>query len=318
MGPLAAIPRIPSLLTTMWQTAAHLAADPPDLLVLVDFGAFNMRLAQTLRRRYRYEAPILYLFPPAAWLDNEARARMVADLAVPLPGFARQYHLYKRLGLPVVYFGHPLAPSIHARPSQAAPPRDGGLVAILPGSRGTEIAQHGGRLLDAFAHLRSRRPFLRARIGAADERAHRQLTRMLTRRGLAQIEIVRGAPAALSAADAAWIASGTAVLEAALIGVPSIALYVISPLLVRHARKVYRGEFITLPNLVLERRAIPEVFQADATPKRLATELNALLDDPRLQLDALAGLREALGPSDALDRCAEFSASLATIGRRAC
>ncbi len=62
MGPLAAIPRIPQLLVTMWRTAAHLAAEKPDLIVLVDFGAFNMRLAKTLRTRLKYAGPIIYFF----------------------------------------------------------------------------------------------------------------------------------------------------------------------------------------------------------------------------------------------------------------
>src|SRR5580700_6852171 len=71
MGPIAAIPRIPKLLATMWRTALHVVQSKPDLVVLVDFGAFNLRLASTLRRRLNYGAPILDVFPPGTWLDSE-------------------------------------------------------------------------------------------------------------------------------------------------------------------------------------------------------------------------------------------------------
>ncbi len=73
MGPLAAIPRIPKLLATMWQTAQHIAREKPDLVILVDFGAFNLRLAKELRTRQKYGGPISIVFPPATWLDNEAK-----------------------------------------------------------------------------------------------------------------------------------------------------------------------------------------------------------------------------------------------------
>ncbi|MEO9170964.1 MAG: hypothetical protein ABI282_07580, partial [Candidatus Baltobacteraceae bacterium] len=108
MGPLAALPRIPKLLATMWQTAVHIKNTRPDLVVLVDFGAFNLRLAKELRVKQKYLGPILDVFPPATWLDDETRARDVSSYAVPLTAFAHQYQFYKSHRLPVVYFGHPL------------------------------------------------------------------------------------------------------------------------------------------------------------------------------------------------------------------
>src|SRR5580658_11188538 len=94
LGPLAAIPRIPKLLDAMLRTAFHIVASKPDLVVLVDFGVFNLRLANTLRR-LRYEGPVLDLFPPGAWLDNEAKARQVSAVAYPVTAFAHQYEFYR-------------------------------------------------------------------------------------------------------------------------------------------------------------------------------------------------------------------------------
>jgi lipid-A-disaccharide synthase len=311
MGPLAAVPRIPKLLATMWQTAAHIARKKPDLVVLVDFGAFNQRLATTLRERLRYGGPILYAFPPAAWLDNEKRAREVSAVAVPLSAFEHQYRFYKDLRLPVVYFGHPLVSLYQQRPPRPAPSPEAGNVALIPGSRSGELRLHLPRIVGAFELLRARRPQLRASFAAADEYAEKALHRLVARRRLPGVSVVRGVRSATDDADAALVASGTAVLETALLGVPAVAMYALTPALVRHARRVYSGKYITLPNLVLGREMVPELLQDDATPERLADALDALLRDPSEQYVQFAELRAQLGPVTALNDCARFSVALA-------
>lgn len=314
MGPLAAIPRIPKLLLVMLETARHIAQSKPDLVILVDFGAFNVRLAKRLRA-IGYGGAVLDVFPPATWLDRAKTAREVAAVAMPLTAFAHQRDFYASLGLPIAYFGHPLAGQYTMRAPRAAPPSENGVVALLPGSRGGELRYHAPRLLAAFAQLRAKRPRLRGIIGAADDRAHMHLRAAAERAGVRDLAIVRGTQAALAQADAAWVASGTAVLECALSGVPAVALYVIAPMLVKHARRVYSGRFITLPNLVLDRPVIPELLQDDATPERLAGAMDAVLRDPAAQYREFERLREALGPADALERCASYAVELARGAR---
>lgn len=310
MGPLAAIPRIPKLLLVMLRTAQHIAQSKPDLVVLVDFGAFNVRLAKRLRE-IGYRGPVLDVFPPATWLDREKTAREVAAVAMPLTAFAHQRDFYRSLGLPIAYFGHPLAGQYALRAPRTAPSGDGGTVALLPGSRSGELRYHAPRLYAAFRELRARRPKLRGIVGAADDRTQRRLREAARREGLADLEFVRGTHDAIAQADAAWVASGTAVLECALSGVPAVALYVIAPVLVKHARRVYSGRFITLPNLVLDRAVVPEFLQDDATPARLADAMDAVLHDPLAQYREFERLRDALGPPDALDRCAAYAVELA-------
>ena len=316
MGPLAAIPRIPKLLTTMWRTALHLNATKPDLIVLVDFGVFNMRLAKTLRVRLRYAGPIMYLFPPATWLDKEGVARAVGAMTVPVTAFAHQYEFYKRHRLPAMFFGHPLARQYALREARPAPPRDGGTIALLPGSRGTELQYHVPALLGAVRELRVARPHLRAIFGAADARCEKILLRAIKRERIDGVSVVHGVKAAVDEADAAFVASGTAVLETVLCGVPSVLLYVINPMLVKHARNIYSGKYIGLPNLLLEREIVPELLQDDATPRALAATMERVLADPAQQYACFAEVRERLGPASALEDCAKFAVALAKAGHR--
>ncbi len=305
LGPLDALRRIPGLWTVMARTALRLRRNPPDLLVLVDFGAFNLRLARSLRL-LGYAGPIVYYAPPAAWLDNRKRARQVAELCDGLTIFRHQADFYRAQGLPIGFIGHPLASTIAARPERAAPPPDGGHVALLPGSRAGEIERHTPRLLDALARVREVRPEVRATLVAADDDAQRHIEHLLGFRSPLPVTISRDARAVLRAADAAAVASGTAVLEAALLRTPALALYVLSAAQIRIARRVYRGRYITLPNLVLDEPLVPELVQEDATPAKLADGLLALLADPLRQRDGYARLRGALGPPDALQRNADW------------
>jgi lipid-A-disaccharide synthase len=310
MGPAAAIPRIPKLLAAMLATAAHLRAERFDLIVLVDFGVFNLRLANTLRR-FGYRGPILDLFPPGTWLDNEQKARRVSAATVPATAFAHQYEFYRRIGCRIVYFGHPLASKYPARPLRPTPPRDGGTVAMLPGSRSGELKRHLPILAQAYRMLQMRRPALCGVFGAADARAVVAMREIVERERLTNIRLARGVAEAASQSDAAWAASGTAVLETALLGVPTVALYVIPPAMVWYGRRMIRHRYITLPNLILAREVVPELLQEQATPQRLADALEALLLEPSKQLADFADMREALGPSDALKRTAGFAVELA-------
>lgn len=320
MGPLAAIPRIPPLLATMWRTALNLAAEKPDLIVLVDFGAFNMRLAKTLRTRLKYAGPIMYLFPPATWLDKEGVARAVGAMTVPVTAFAHQYDFYKSHRLPIMFFGHPLAGQYALRLARPAPPADAGTIALLPGSRAGELKYHVPALLAALKILRVARPRLRAVFGAAGAPSERLIARAIKRARVENVTIAQGVAAAIADADAAFVASGTAVLETVLAGVPSIALYIVNPMVAGYGRrmqkKIFKARYITLPNLVLERELVPELLQDDATPEALAAAMEAVLLDPSQQYEQFAEVRERLGPADALDDCAKFAVALAKAGHR--
>ena len=240
MGIIAALAKAPKLIAIMIRIALRLVREAPDLIVLVDFGAFNLRLVGFLRR-LGYRKPVLYFFPPGAWLDNPKQARNVAETTVPLVAFEHQRDFYRALGLPVQYFGHPLARAYELRDARPAAPPVGGTLAMLPGSRAGELRFHVPLVLQALQILRRTRPALRAVIGAADASAEATIRSALRDHALGDVEIVRSAPAALAVADAALVASGTAVLEAALCGVPCVAFYVMLAAQARLARRIFHG-----------------------------------------------------------------------------
>jgi lipid-A-disaccharide synthase len=154
-------------------------------------------------------------------------------------------------------------------------------------------------------------------VSAADADCERLLREAMRRTGF-EATIARGARPALDAADAAFIASGTAVLEAALREVPSVALYVVSKAQAKIALRIWPHRFITLPNILLGREVVRELHQDDATPQALAAALEPLLRDPGPAIAALREVRAALGPHDALERCAEYALELARGGTPRC
>jgi lipid-A-disaccharide synthase len=313
MGPISAYMKIPWLLTVMLRLAERIRARAPRLLICVDFGAFNLRMLEWLRFT-GYRGAALYYFPPGAWLDNAEQARKVARVADVLTPFARQRDFYASLGLQAVFVGHPLVEAIEPRP--ARPRREQPRIAVLPGSRRDEVAV----MLPVLAQAADRASaYLGAHftiVAASGARARQIATLWALSGGPAGAKIVHSdATDAMRDADLAWTASGTAVLEGALCGVPQVAFYKLTDALYRIAQRrvphIVRGP-ITLPNLVAGRSIVPELLQYDFTPERLLEESRTLLDDAGAAAQA-TGYREVralLGPPDALDRIGAHAVGL--------
>ncbi len=303
LGPFTALKNVPRLWRVMQRLVRRVVADPPDGIVLLDFGAFHVRFALALRQA-GYTGPLLYGFPPSAWLDRPKVARCVAELSVPLVAFGHQRDFYASLGLPVRYFGHPLASTILPRLPHERSAH--GRFVFLPGSREQEICQHLPRMLAAIALLKEQLPQAECVVVAADSR----LERVFRERLPAGVAVERDARTWLAWADVACVASGTAVLEAALLEVPTVAIYALSRLNAWIARRMYRGKYVTLPNLVLDQAVVPELLQDAATPQAIAEQLLGLREDPQAQLQGLHALRSALGGRGALRAWAEYALQL--------
>jgi lipid-A-disaccharide synthase len=209
--------------------------------------------------------------------------------------FPREAAIYGAAGGNVSYVGHPLVDIVGEAPRAPEP----GLVALLPGSRAQEVAQLFPLFLETARALRARRPDLRFIVPAASDALYEAL------RSADLVEVTRGNSLdVLRRAQAALVASGTATLEAALLGVPCAAAYRVHWLTAAVARRVLNVPHVTLPNIVAERTVIPEFLQDAAAPAPLAAALERLLDDPAEVLAGYAEVRERLGGAGAIARAA--------------
>lgn len=298
----------------------------PDVLVPVDYPDFNLRLARWARAR---GVPVAYFVSPQVWAWRPGRVpaigRAVSRMLVLFPF---EVETYRRHGIPVEHVGHPLIdlaeppmPTEEARSSLGLP-RDAPVVALLPGSRAKEIRHVWPVLAEAARRLAADRSDLRFVVPLAAGAARAILDSSPATRDLPLAVAERDMPRALAAADAAAVASGTATLETALAGVPLVVGYRVSRATMALSRWLADREFLarglfSLPNLVLGRPAVRELYQERFTPKAVATELERLLGDDAHRgsvTESLAQLRNALGGPGALARTARAVLEVAGQG----
>ena len=291
----------------------HLRAQRPDLVILVDFGDFNLPVIAPLVKRH--DIPILYYISPQLWAWGQWRMRYVKRFVDRMAVFFPfEESLYQREGVPVTWVGHPLVE--HAKPSllkeQAAEAfglnRWRRTVGLLPGSRAHEIRRHLPLMLAAARRIVWHMPgvqFLLPRAPAVP------LTTLQTHMARARIDvqIVEGSVYdALQLMEAAIVASGTATLDAALCEVPMVVVYRASWPTYLAARAVVRLPNIALVNVVAERRLVPEFIQHRARPKQIAAAVIELLRNDEGVAEMRKGLQEVkakLGPPGAVDRAAD-------------
>ena len=282
----------------------------PDLAVLVDYPSFNLRLARELARR---SVPVVYYISPQIWAWKAWRIREIRrNVTRMLVIFPFEQAIYEGAHVPVSFVGHPLVDLVRPAPDRAAFLREAGLdparpvVAVLPGSRRTEVRYVLPRVAGALRLLAARRPdvqFLLAVAPSLDPEA--------TRAGLGGLPIVLvtgRTHAVLGAATLSLVTSGTATVESTLLGTPMVVVYRVSPITYALGRWMVRVPHAAMPNLIAGREVVPELIQDRLTPERLAHEALALLEDAGrsegMRRD-LADVRDRLGSPGASARAAE-------------
>ena len=278
----------------------------PPVAILVDFPDFNLWLARALRRR---GVRILYYIAPQAWAWRRGRvklmARLLERLAVILP-FEEQF--FRAAGVAATYVGHPLMEQIHwdlspeeARQALGLDPQSP-VLGLLPGSRANEVQRILPLMLEAAGSLIRKIPDLKPMVALAPaiDASHLELWAKKICPG---VELVQGqAHKVLRASKVAAVASGTATLEAALLGTPTVVVYRASWLSYLLARALVRVNHVSLVNILAGQEVVPELIQNDFTAKRLARELASLLADPSrcsMMQEAMARLARELGPRKA-------------------
>ena len=288
----------------------------PNLLILVDFPEFNLRLAKLAKALH---IPVLYYVSPQIWAWRRGRVRQIArwvdQMAVVFPF---EVSFYESHGVKVVFVGHPLLDAVHVKEDRQTVLSRLGLdpakptIALLPGSRHREVSYHLPVMLEASARLSSEREiqFLVVRADTVDAG---ELRSMVARVNLKMPVIDQARYDAVNASDLVWTASGTATLETALLRKPMIIVYRLSWLTYCLARLLVRVDHIGMVNLIAGERLVPELVQADLTAQRLIEESRTLLDNQPARsqiIEKLSELREKLGPSGAADRVADLALAM--------
>ncbi|HLA24536.1 MAG TPA: lipid-A-disaccharide synthase [bacterium] len=301
--------RLRTYLRRLRAVEADIHRAQPQVLLLVDFPAFNLRLAERLRRR----VPIVYYFPPLVSVRKGDRAAMVARLGMRLLAtLRREEAAYRRAGADVVFIGHPIIDLAVPRwpPQQArevfAIPLGAPVVGLLPGSREQEIRQHLRLMLDAAGRVRTQAPDVHFVIPVAAS-ALRPLIEPAVRASGLPAHVVDEPYDAMALSTVLVTATGTATLEAAILGVPMVAVYRLPWPGMVIARRLVSVRHAALPNILAGREIVPELLQERMTPEAIAAEVLTLLHSSERRETmraALRGVVDDLGPPRALDRAA--------------
>jgi lipid-A-disaccharide synthase len=321
VGITEVLKRLPSLVRAMRRLVDEADRRKPELAILTDFPGFHLRLARKLRPKgihnIYYICPQFWAWRP--WRVNLVRRRFAEALCI----FPFEEKFYADAGVPVKFIGHPLVGNVQATLTRELFCKKYGLnhearvLTVLPGSRRGEIAHHVPILVEALGEIRRKNSApLEIVVAVAPELDAARVEARFP--GDWRVRFVKNdAYNALAAADLAIVSSGTATVETALLGIPMIVVYRLSPLTARLAKPLVKTKFFAMVNLIAGRAVVPELIQDDFTPQRVAAEAASLLSDSAEGQARIAemkrGLQEVqnlLGPPGAVERAAEEIARL--------
>ena len=286
------------------------------LAILADSPGTHLGVARRLKQ---IGVPVGYFIGPQIWAWRAGRVRIIkrrVNRMVVI--FPFEEKIYREAGVPVNFVGHPLVDVVRPTMSRAEfaalhnlnPNKP--IVAILPGSRQNEIRQNYGRVLEACERLIRADNEMQFVVAAAPNLTAGFFASYA--RPAIDIRVIQGATYdALAAADCAIVASGTATIEAALLGTPMVVVYRVSPISAAILRRMIRTPFFSMVNLIAERGVVPELIQDDFTPAAVEAQVRRLLDWPAAREEMKSGLAEVrakLGPGGAIERAADIFAQM--------
>jgi lipid-A-disaccharide synthase len=319
VGIAEVVHKIPTVIRVQNHLASEAAKRGALLAILVDSPGTHLGVARRLKQR---GIPVGYFIGPQVWAWRAGRVRVVKRLVKRMVViFPFEEKIYQEAGVPVNFVGHPLVDVVRPTMSRAEFAARCGLdvarpiVTLLPGSRRNEIAlnyplvlaacerlQRGGGAAAGAQFVHAVAPNLKADLFAPYSRLGLELKR------------VEGATYdALAAADCAIVASGTATVEAALLGTPMIVVYRVSRITAAIVRRMIRTPFIGMVNLIAGKQVVPELIQDAFTPEAVEAEVRKLLESEPARAKVkteLAEVRDKMGPGGAIERAADVFARM--------
>jgi len=286
-GYVEVLRHLPSLLWIRSRITRHFLTERPRVFVGIDAPDFNFTLEAKLKQA---GIPTVHFVSPSLWAWRPERIHRIRQaVSHMLVVFPFEEKIYQDAGIPVTYVGHPLADVIPLQPDVAAARAalaltTGPVIALLPGSRLSEVKRHAQLMLDAAELILQRHPDAQFVLPAASDAAIHLIRHAAQGRAL-PLHILNGqSHTVLAACDVALVASGTATLEAALFKKPMVITYRVPALTAYLMRKKALLPWIGLPNILARDFVVPERVQEDATPAHLAADALAwLADAPRCQ-----------------------------------
>lgn len=305
MGILEILPQLPNIYARLNQTFEDIKKLKPDLLLTIDSPGFNFHIAKKVKK---LGIPVVHYIAPSVWAWRPGRAKKVAgflDHLLALLPFEPPY--FTKEGLACTFVGHPL---IEKHLSEINPKHflkshkiteQMPLLCVLPGSRQTEVSRHLPLFLDAIELLRQD---FRDLVTVFPTLPHLRdkIEQTLSQRGIRGIIITDETKKfeAMRAATAALAASGTVTLELGLCETPMVVAYRVNPLTAWIVEKLLVIEQVSLVNILLKEKVVPEILQEQCTPEVLSQELHKILDkraeSRRLQVDKLKQIAPLISP----------------------
>jgi lipid-A-disaccharide synthase len=319
LGITEILSHLPQLVRAMRKLVDTARNRRPELAIVTDFPGFHLRLARKLKplgvRNVYYICPQFWAWRP--WRVRIVRRRFALALCI----FPFEEKFFGDAGVPVKFIGHPLVGNVEPALSRAEfftkhrldhtlP-----LVAILPGSRRSEIERHLSLLREACVKIHNATA-VQFVVAAAPGRSG-SLRRFWPKE--LKVSVIEGETYdALAHADASIVSSGTATVEAALLDAPMVVVYRVTPLTALLARPLVRTKHFSMVNLIAGREVVPELVQKDFTPDKVAEQTLRLLRDRaavEVMRNELAEVRRRLGPPGAVERAADAIAALLAESR---
>ena len=275
MGFTEVIKNLPAILDNLKFCKKDLKDFQPDVLVLIDYPGFNLRIAKWAKEKgFR----IIYYISPQVWAWKEGRVRTIKNVVdkmlVILP-FEKDF--YQKWDYKVEYIGHPLVQVVNEflekNPKNEANEKP--VIALLPGSRKQEVAKKLPLMLEASKSF-PKYSFVVAKASSLDDEFYTDFLKKYPK----VLSVRDQTYQLLAIASAALVTSGTATLETALFGVPEVVCYRGSAVSYQIAKRLVRIKFISLVNLIMDKKIVTELIQDELTVKNIVKELDSILNDP--------------------------------------
>lgn len=285
-GYVEVLRHLPGLLKMRKQVAQYFLENRPDVFIGIDAPDFNFTLERTLKQQ---GIPTVHYVSPSIWAWRRGKIKKIQQaVSHMLALFPFEPDIYQQAGVPVTYVGHPLADMLPLEPDadgareELKLPKSALVIAMLPGSRQSEVQQLADLYVKTAKLIFSSRPDVRFLIPLITRETRAIFERALYANGGEDlpVKIMFGhAHRAMEAANAVIVASGTATLEAALIKRPMVITYRMPGLSWQILKRMKYLPYVGLPNVLAGRFVVPELLQHDAVPEKLAAALLQMLDD---------------------------------------